>query len=277
MATAIALPVKNPGTQWVDVDPTTAAEWLTRNENNRTVRLKHVNTLASDMRNGAWVVTGEAIKFSRDGRLLDGQHRLSAVVQSGVTVKMLVVTDLADAAQDRMDTGARRTAADMLHLNGFANAALLATAAKWIHLYDNDLLYVDHKMQACTNADIEACIARYGDLLLEVVSRSAGLRKSVDMAPGSLAATFFICARVDRGAADEFFARLGDGIGLPAGSPILALRNRLREIKGNRQRFGFVAELSMTLRAWNAWRSRKPMASIPVLKNGAVIKPPLPR
>lgn len=60
----------------VKITPDMAEKWLGRNPRNRHVRQRDVVRYAQSMLAGEWLVTGEAIKFSFDGNLIDGQHRL---------------------------------------------------------------------------------------------------------------------------------------------------------------------------------------------------------
>lgn len=76
--------------QTVLVDPKKAELWLKKNTKNRKVSNRHVSQLANEMKEGKWLLNGQAIAFSKDGVLLDGQHRLLAVIMSGVTVEMTV-------------------------------------------------------------------------------------------------------------------------------------------------------------------------------------------
>lgn len=63
-----------------------AETWLSRNSNNRNLRGQVIASYARDMKSGAWVLNGETVKIASNGQLLDGQHRLNAVVESGQTV-----------------------------------------------------------------------------------------------------------------------------------------------------------------------------------------------
>ena len=47
-----------------------------------------------EMQDGKWRLNGKTICFDSTGRLLNGQHRLSAVVRSGVTLTTVVVRGL---------------------------------------------------------------------------------------------------------------------------------------------------------------------------------------
>lgn len=72
------------------VTPTLAASYLAMNKLNRDRSSGHVRRLADAMLSGAWKENGDTIVFNC-GRLIDGQHRLAAIIESGVTVKMLIV------------------------------------------------------------------------------------------------------------------------------------------------------------------------------------------
>lgn len=75
----------------IEVTPQLASSWLGEcNTHNRHVVEAHVNRLARDMKAGRWILTHQGIAFSPNRVLLDGQHRLWAVVMSETTVPMRV-------------------------------------------------------------------------------------------------------------------------------------------------------------------------------------------
>src|SRR5438105_4834244 len=67
----------------VKVTPELARQWLESNEDNRRLSDEWVRKLARDMVNDEFPNVGETLKFDEKGRLIDGQHRLRAVVLSG--------------------------------------------------------------------------------------------------------------------------------------------------------------------------------------------------
>lgn len=77
----------------IKVTPILAKAWLEQNKSNRSLRPQRVNQYARDMKAGKWNLTGQGITFAEDGSLLDGQHRLNAIVVANVSVYMLVVFD----------------------------------------------------------------------------------------------------------------------------------------------------------------------------------------
>lgn len=77
-------------TQVVSVTPALAEKILEKNTFNRNVSSAVVRKYAADMSAGKWTLNHQGIAFDRDGTLIDGQHRLMAIIQSGATILMLV-------------------------------------------------------------------------------------------------------------------------------------------------------------------------------------------
>lgn len=98
----------------VDVTPQLAAEWLIGQGTNRSLRRGGVDSYAHVMRNGGWKLSPQGIIFDMSGRLRDGQHRLSAVVQTGCTVQMYVFRNVPEEIIPILDLGKNRTAADSI-------------------------------------------------------------------------------------------------------------------------------------------------------------------
>lgn len=123
----------------IDIDPRTAEEILaTRNQGNRPPKPNKVQQFAKDMQANRWGLTGDTIKFGSNGRLLDGQNRLSAAVRSGKPLRTHVVFGIDPNLFARMDIGKPRNAADILHIAGFKYSSTLAAAIRWAYLLDND-------------------------------------------------------------------------------------------------------------------------------------------
>lgn len=76
----------------VDVDPDKARKWLLKNKNNRPIDEKKVDLYAKHMKKGTWAMKRPApIEMDIDGNLINGQHRLLAVLKSGSTIKMKII------------------------------------------------------------------------------------------------------------------------------------------------------------------------------------------
>lgn len=105
-------------TMIMSVSPAMAREWLANNVvNNRKVNKHIVSSYASDMLAGRWRLTHQGLALSVDGRLIDGQHRLTAILQAGVPIEMMVTYGVPHTAFDRVDLGKSRTTNDVIKIN----------------------------------------------------------------------------------------------------------------------------------------------------------------
>lgn len=105
----------------ITITPEYASELLKFNTNNRNLRPNIVEKYAKRMRGGEWVLSNDAITISKGNVLLNGQHRLSAVVKSGVACPFLVFYGAEDKAYDIMDRPVVRSMGDVLFHRGRGN------------------------------------------------------------------------------------------------------------------------------------------------------------
>lgn len=109
-----------PGVRSVAVylNPETAKAMLARNVRNRKLSDQVVEKYVEEILNDEWRLTPAAVGFDSEGTLVDGQHRLSAIVKAGMTVPMVITTGLPVAAQEKVDRQRRRSLFDALYLSG---------------------------------------------------------------------------------------------------------------------------------------------------------------
>lgn len=99
------------------VTPSIAKNWLTRNTGNRAVRPSHVNSLAAAIKAGDFQLTHQGIAFDEDGVLLDGQHRLHAVIEADKPAQFLIIRGAQRETFAYLDIGAKRNTADQLKID----------------------------------------------------------------------------------------------------------------------------------------------------------------
>src|SRR6185503_5365241 len=107
----------------------------------RNMRFRQVSSYATDMEAGDWDFNGETVKFSKEGFLLDGQHRLKAIIDSGTTQTLIVVYGLDMKSQATIDRNIVRKFSDTLRMeykepNHLALAALVRKVFMWNEGYD---------------------------------------------------------------------------------------------------------------------------------------------
>lgn len=112
------------------VSPQQAQRWLDAAAPNRKIRTSRVASYARDMEANKWHFTHQGIAFNKNGHLVDGQHRLEAIVKSRKGIWLIVVTGLDPDACMSLDSGLPRSARDSFLLAGKGNYtdALIATA-----------------------------------------------------------------------------------------------------------------------------------------------------
>lgn len=241
----------SPG-EVVLVTPDIAAEWLTHNTHNRNAKPTNIKKFAEDMTNGEWQWTGEPIRFAVDGTLLDGQNRLYAIIESGVTIPLLVIRGLPREAQDAIDTGAARKLHDILKLRGEANASALAALLRITVAWELG-------MRRASNHNAiphSRCIHFLDDHpeLRELLTPSRSVADSSGLPASVVGLVWWVTSQIDAEDAEFFFRRLGDGQGLVKGDPIYELRRTVQEsrnVRGERNRTWLLA---ITIKAWNSYR-----------------------
>lgn len=95
------------------VTPEMAQQWLECNKINRPLRASWVSVLAGMINRGEWRTTHQGIALDGNGGLLDGQHRLSAVIAANQPVKMMVTTGLDASMFGVLDRGRARSLRDV--------------------------------------------------------------------------------------------------------------------------------------------------------------------
>lgn len=247
---------KSIKTDSVTITPEIAEQLVSQNKANRKVSANNLNKIKASMNRGEWVLNGEAIKVSRDGRVLDGQHRLIAAIETGTTFKTLIVYGLPDSAQDSMDTGKSRTLADVLSIRGYKNATSLAattvaimrgealgTKAGAISQWGSGVIT---NKQAMERIDAEPELTELPTIV--------GQHSKIGLPARTAGYLFYLFSAIDSEDASYFMEKLLSGDGLERGNPILTLRNQLINLKAERgqKKQDYIAAL--VIKSWNKFR-----------------------
>lgn len=111
------------------ITPAIAAEFLEHNKCNRQISQSVVDKYADQMLQGKWLVTHQGIAIDENGNLQDGQHRLLAIIKSGVSIKMIVFENTDPEAFGVIDGHLVRNKGHIAHIRGVANASEATTIA----------------------------------------------------------------------------------------------------------------------------------------------------
>lgn len=200
------------------ITPKMAAEILLSNTHNRKISQKIVERYARDMKSGNWKLTGEAISISKDGTVLDGQHRLLACVLANVSFLAFIVRGLSMDSQIAIDGGKKRSVGDQLHLfYGIENAVQKVAIANCIASTVKNQVTVSISPAIANNI-----IDLYSDEI-EFVLCNRGTNQQLTFTPAVTA--IIMAAKVDMDKAIDFKERYFQGNDLRKGHPALTLRN----------------------------------------------------
>lgn len=205
------------------ITPKLAEEYLkkVRQGHQRKLIVSRAETYAREMRAGHWFLNHQGIAFDENDNLIDGQHRLKAVIICGLTVPMLVARGIATEmvngvrlfAIDTIDVGYKRQTGEQLSLrHGIENANRVAAATRAV------LLWATGLAKNTTPVALEI-LGLYPN-----IKKLASGNKSKAM-PGSIIGCFAVGLKSFPELMDSFIDPYVTGAGLAKKSPALLLRN----------------------------------------------------
>jgi hypothetical protein len=246
-----------------------ARELLKRDSLNRPIRKRKLEEMIADMKANRWMMNGETIKIGTNGDVLDGQHRLNACVLSNSAFTCIIVYDLPKEIFETIDSGTSRTLADLLYLESFSGARVVASAAPYVYWWKNlkandrkkfkitggiyrparnDLF---HYVLNETKTKLWDRSAKQGGRVREVCPRSVG------------AAAHYLMSEQSRQKADAFFEMFATGAGMVTDKhPILTLRSRLIKDKNKTVQTSPTEKFMWVMRAWQAFREGEQLTRI---------------
>lgn len=276
---AVAAASPEPESKWELITPVAAQRILDTNNahNPRKLNRAHVVRLAEYIKNGGWRQNGEAIIFNRRGHLIDGQHRMAAIVLAGLPLMLLVVRGVAEGVEDTIDVVQKqRTVGDILRRHDVAGGASIAAIGRMAFLFmernirapeglNNTAVYMPDVI-----VWIEAHASDLG-MLHRLLPPTVGRRIGVPKTPALLGPAVSVldarkraCETPAIDQAARWLKHIRDGDGLSRGHPALTLRDwgfRQKSIAGAIHRAGSISACSL---AWSAYVEGRSLGSIPV-------------
>lgn len=261
--------------KFTSITPKEAALWLdTKNAHNRPISLSTVERYTQEIKAGRWKNNGQSIVFGKSGNLLNGQHRLKAIVAANKSIESLVVWGVEDNTFDTIDDGNKRSLADVFAIGGEGNPGLLSAGVRYLWIYSTGQIATKdlRRGKIATKPLLEETLKKHPLLrhstkfysLLK--ARPGGLLIPAGMAIG----LHYLFALVDEKKADEFFNVLQSGIGLTEGHPILILRARL--ISGKKESSTKLTNSAIyfyTVVTWNAYVADQPLRRLAFVQDSA--------
>lgn len=237
----------------IPITPAMAKKMLKEKRDNRNVAVNYVRRLADAMERGEWVLNSMPIVVDKNGKLIDGQHRLGAIILYNKTVKMTIAYDVDKDAYKTIDIGRKRTPGDMLSLQGEKDCNVLASVIRLYHSFKEKNM----NQVTCNTAYISPRQTE------TVLGENTGIRASVRFASKnkkavqlimtpSIAGTFhYIFGRRGAKNRDLFFDSLIGGANLGKNNPIYILRQILLEHRVRYSTKDKPMICCLMIKAWN--------------------------
>lgn len=239
-------------TEIMTITPDKARDLLQRNTGNfRKLDNNRVVNYAQQIAAGEWHLNGETIKFSSSGELLDGQHRLNAVVRANKPIQCVVIWDIETSAV-YIDRGKPRSVPQWVAHSGVKNANSVVASARRIVAHEKGIWHYQSWGQSCmTDAEVIEASSKYHDDLNQILIR---VNRDVRIPRSDLAAVLFIGSGYNNPLENDiavwFLKGLSTGAELSPKDAVLHLRNKAMKSDSTEKLTPFMMRMMLTV-AWN--------------------------
>lgn len=227
---------------------------------------------ANEMLAGNWVLIHAGIALDTNAELLDGQHRLAALVMAGevnpdITVPLSVTYDLAPEVSNKIDTGKPKTIADILSMNGIIDVNHMGALCRLAGFYLEASRFLKPDAETVPafhpngykgfklEADEVLKMVDDDPTLRDRVTDGRALHKVVGVTPASFVYWVLIREGWSQALVDEFMLAVRDGAGLATNDPRYAVRETLLNRRARRGvNRDSIETAALILKAWKLWQ-----------------------
>lgn len=206
-----------------EISPLQAHAYLAKSVGNRTLNHDYVLSLAVAMESGKWDESASEIVFDEAGALIDGHHRLNAVVTHGGIVRMLVKRGVSKAARGLIDTGRTRNIRDLMMM--FRSGETYVNQRKASLTVAVGLLMGGGRPPAIRTLDAYDAWMRQFSEGIEAIVALGALNGRSPLRLGPVSGAFAFAHKMNPKKVEAFIVKVGDGVGLEMKEPAHTLRS----------------------------------------------------
>lgn len=239
------------------VDPARARHLLSKMATNRNPSAAVVDKYADMMMHDQWGLSDSMLCISTEGKLMNGQQRLLAIIKSGTTQTFAFAYNLPPEAMMYIDTLRPRTVGNIFKIMGKRNPNDLAVLVNAINIFEKTGGFTANTKLA--GLQMNKIIERYGeDLLYAAINGVEPVYRRFRLGRGIWSTLWIQFGDIDMVDRDYFFARLADGNNLSVGNPIYTLREILiKGIEASHPSIRYHKQAGLTILAWNKFRQQE--------------------
>ena len=239
------------------LDPKKAKELFESNaDNQRNVKPANLRKIEGAIRSGKFALNGESIIRSETGRLLNGQHRVIAVMNTGIGVWTVLVEGVSDDCFATMDSGSSRSMADVCRIAGDGDVNNLSATIQRLAEYMEgaDKIGLSIPFSHAQLWDVR-------EVAQGVENSISAVRKSHRFVSISRAAWLHYVGQQECPAAcEQFFQWLGDTSNTKKPDAIYLLQKRGADAKLKKAPLPLREQMAILIKAWNAFVEDKPIS-----------------
>jgi hypothetical protein len=254
------------------ITPSIAKEMIKTNiGHNRTASQSHITHLAQQMRAGQWMLNGAPIIIDESGNVIDGQHRLLAVIKSSCSIQSLIISGVESDSFMTIDTGMKRSPGNIFQISGIKNGTVAASAVSGVINYRramNSNGGDGGSLNSYIRGSTQDMVAEYNsnpEVYASAIKAGGKLKK---ICRPALSSTLYALAVLEGNHliedAESFWAKMLDGSNLAKNDPILLFRNRLIDNRNSKAKLNYADQLMIGIKAWNAYISKRPISMLKV-------------
>lgn len=256
------------------ITPDLASSMLQNNLRNRNLKQPVIERYAQDIKQGRWKEdTAEMIKISKNGNILDGQHRLHAIIKANKEIWIHVATGLEESVFDVLDTGSLRSASDVFTISNIRNASKISSIIAFYELLKINVLNHEavQKNKRKTNAELLSTYSEYPEFWDEVCRKTTSWYESFSKIIGTsyIGGIYAYVYENRPDIASDFFDQL-TGKSNITNSTLFVLRNKLLKDKLSVHKYSQSYKVALIIKTWNAFVKNK---EFKLLKFDAEIEP----
>jgi hypothetical protein len=254
------------------ITPSIAKSLLEANKRNRRISQPSVHRYTYDMINDRWKEdTVEPIKISKSGVILDGQHRLLAVIASGKSIFFHIAYELDDSVTAYLDTGKSRNATDVFKIEGVLNDSSIPSTISFFNYLSLSRKAGVQKNHKATNAMLLEQYYENAEFWQDVVRRSHRWYTSfAKILPKSCVGGFYAHFHsINKVQAELFMEELCMGFDI-TNNVINLLRNKLMQDKVSPRKMPATLKYAIIIKTWNVWITNQ---KVKILKYDTINEP----
>lgn len=249
LETGLPMQLAETKTFVVQITPDIAQALFDRNKRNRPFSKSTGERYAKIIEEGRWVLSSDAIALDWNGNLINGQHRLWAVMDTCVPSWFHINIDLDPAAFAVLDNGKMRNAGDVLSIDGYSHARLRAAVIRLLLAAKAGRLWTNERR--AENDEVAVAALGYDERMEACIRAAKQARKKSDglLAESSIVFVLYVYGRDHAEAIQDYVNRMASQLGFTGeDDPAYVVLRTLQRDRANQTRMRFTEYLALVVK-----------------------------